>query len=174
MRKRKQPREYASVTRRYFRPEVTICLTCQTALRRYATLSQRTVITLHGPVRLIHRGYRCPNGACTTQTRSYRSAAADALALPGFTFGLDLVILVGQQRLCEHHSLDEVHQILSMRLRAFALSISRREVMDLFEAYCNRQRAAHQASEDPRLPSVGDSGAGKWGMTDFVGWHSTR
>ena len=55
MRKRKQPREYASVTRRFYRPEVTVCLTCQTPLRRYATLSQRTVITLDGPVRLIHR-----------------------------------------------------------------------------------------------------------------------
>jgi hypothetical protein len=38
MRKRKQPREYVSVTRRFYRPEVTVCLTCQTPLRRYATL----------------------------------------------------------------------------------------------------------------------------------------
>ena len=150
MRKKKQPREYASVTRRYFRPEVMMCLTCQTPLRRYATLSQRTVITLDGPVRLIHRGYRCPNPACSTQIRSYRSAAADALALPGFTFGLDLVILVGHLRLSEHHTLDEVHQILSTRLQPFALTISRREVMYLFEAYCSLLRAAHQPSDDPQ------------------------
>ena len=64
MRKRKQPRAYAAVTRRFYRPEMTICPTCQTPLRRYATLSQRTVITLDGPVRLIHRGYRCPNVDC--------------------------------------------------------------------------------------------------------------
>ena len=149
MRKRKQPREYASVTRRFYRPEVTVCLTCQTPLRRYATLSQRTVITLDGPVRLIHRGYRCRNPACSTRTRSYRSVAADALALPGFTFGLDVVILVGQLRLSQHHTLDEVHQMLSMRLHPFTLSISRREVMYLFEAYCSLLRAAHQPSEDP-------------------------
>jgi hypothetical protein len=42
--------------------------------------------------------------------RSYRSAAADALALPGFTFGVDLVILVGHLRLLQHQTLDEVHQ----------------------------------------------------------------
>src|SRR2546426_11837188 len=113
MRKKKQPREYAAVTRRAFRPETTVCLTCHTPLRRYATLSQRTVITLDGPVRLIHRGYRCPNAACSTLIRSYRSAAADALALPGFTFGLDVVILVGHLRLSEHHTLDDVHQILT-------------------------------------------------------------
>ena len=110
MRKRKQPRAYGAVTRRAFRPEMTVCLTCQTPLRRYATLSQRTVITLDGPVRLIHRGYRCPNVACATHMRSYRSAAADALALPGFTFGIDLVILVGHLRLLQHQTLDEVHQ----------------------------------------------------------------
>ena len=60
MRKKKQPRVYAAVTRCAFRPETTVCLTCHTPLRRYATLSQRTVITLDGPVRVIHRGYRCP------------------------------------------------------------------------------------------------------------------
>lgn len=82
MRKKKQPREYAAVTRRAFRPEMTVCLTCHTPLRRYATLSQRTVITLDGPVRVIHRGYRCPNAACATRLRSYRSAAADATSAP--------------------------------------------------------------------------------------------
>src|SRR6266702_2135654 len=150
MRKPKQPREYPTPPmRRFFRTELTICPRCQTRLRRYATLSQHTVITLNGPVRLTHRGYRCPNAACETRIRSYRSAAADALALPGFTFGLDVVILVGQLRLSQHHTLDEVHQMLSMRLHPFTLSISRREVMYLFEAYCSLLRAAHQPSEDP-------------------------
>jgi hypothetical protein len=102
------------------------------------------VITLEGPVRLIHRGFRCPNIDCTTRLRSYRSAAADALALPGFTFGLDVVILVGHLRLSQHHTLDEVHQLLSARLQPFALTLSRREVMYLFEAYCSLLRAAHQ------------------------------
>jgi hypothetical protein len=150
MRKPKQPRVYAAVTRRFYRPEISICPTCQTPLRRYATLSQRTVITLEGPVRLIHRGFRCPNSDCTTRLRSYRSAAADALALPGFTFGLDVVILVGQLRLSQHHTLDEVHQLLSARLQPFGLTLSRREVMYLFEAYCSLLRAAHQPSDDPQ------------------------
>src|SRR5215470_16003462 len=148
MRKKKQPRAYAAVTRRSLRPEITGCLTCHTPLRRYATLSQRTVITLDGPVRLIHRGYRCPNAACATRQRSYRSAAADALALPGFTFGVDLVILVGHLRLAQHQTLDEVHQGLLERLAPFALTISRREVLYLFEAYCTLLQAASAARED--------------------------
>jgi len=120
-------------------------------LRRYATLSQHTVITLNGPVRLTHRGYRCPNAACETRIRSYRSAAADALALPGFTFGLDIVILVGQLRLAQHHTLDEVHQRLSQRLASFGVTISRREVLYLFDAYAVLLRAGTAVMEDAQF-----------------------
>ncbi len=149
MRKPKQPRQYATAPlRRFFRPEVTVCPTCQSRLQRYATLSQRTVITLQGPIRLIHRGYRCPNAECTTRMRSYRSASADALALPGFTFGVDMVILVGHLRLGQHRTLDEVHQELSCRLHPFALSISRREVLYLFDAYCTLLCAGAAVAED--------------------------
>src|SRR5436309_13185255 len=88
MRKAKQ---YQNVTKRFFRPEVMACLECGTRLRRCATLACRTIIRLDGVVRVTHCGYRCPNPACPAHKRSYRSAAADALALPGFTFGLDLV-----------------------------------------------------------------------------------
>lgn len=149
MRKPKQRREYSPCpVRRYFRAELTECPTCQTRLRRYATLSQRTVITLDGPVHVIHRGYRCPNAACETRLRSYRSAAADALALPGFTFGLDIVILVGHLRLAQHQTLDEVHRTLSQRLAPFGVSISRREVLYLFDAYALLLRAGTAVTED--------------------------
>lgn len=148
MRKPKQARVYREVTRRYFRPEITVCPTCQTRLQRYATLSERTVITLDGPLKLIHRGYRCPNEECATHRRSYRSAAADALALPGFTFGLDIVILLGQLRLGQHQTLDEVYQRLLERLAPFGLTIARREVLYLFDAYCTLLQAASLAAQD--------------------------
>jgi hypothetical protein len=34
------------------------------------------------------------------------------MALPSFTFGLDVVLLVGQLRLGQHQTVDEVHQTL--------------------------------------------------------------
>ena len=129
MRKPKQARVYREVSRRSFRPEITMCPTCQTRLQRYATLSERTVITLDSPFKLIHRGYRCPNEQCVTQRRSYRSAVADAQALPGFTCGIDMVMLVGHLRLWQHQTLDEVYQTLLSRLAPFGLTISRREVL---------------------------------------------
>src|SRR6266487_6818329 len=127
----RSPKVYAQLTKRILRAELTTCLTCGTRLRRYATLAERTVITLDGPIRVTHCGYRCPDPACPTQPRSYRSAAADALALPGFTFGLDFVILVGQLRLAQQHTLDQAHQAVGARLAPFALTISRREVLYL-------------------------------------------
>ena len=59
------------------------------------TLSKRTVITLQGgdqgeSCRLSLSGRACPG-----LQRTYRSAEADALALPGLTYGLDIVLLVG-------------------------------------------------------------------------------
>jgi hypothetical protein len=70
MRKRKQPGGYGEVPCRSFRPEVTVCPTCQRQLRRYATLPERTVITLTGPFRLIHRSYWCPNETSATDRRN--------------------------------------------------------------------------------------------------------
>ena len=142
------PKVYSQLTKRILRAELTTCLTCGARLRRYATLSERTVITLDGPIHVTHCGYRCPDSTCPTHPRSYRSAAADALALPGFTFGLDCVILVGQLRLAQQHTLDQAHQALQARLTPFDLTISRRETLYLFEAYCTLIRAAQEIATD--------------------------
>jgi hypothetical protein len=144
----RRPKVYAQPAKRIFRAEMTACLSCGAHLRRYATLSERTVITLDGPIHLTHCGYRCPNAACPTQVRSYRSAAADALALPGFTFGLDIVVLSGQLRLAQQHSLDQAHQAVLARLAPFELTISRREILYLFEAYCTLVRASQEIAAD--------------------------
>src|SRR5436190_11825729 len=106
MRKSKQ---YQNREKKRYLPEMMDCAVCQTRLKRYATLSQRTIITLNGPVEMTHIGYRCLNADCAERTQVYRSARADALALPGFTFGLDIVALVGYLKLSKHQTVDEVH-----------------------------------------------------------------
>jgi hypothetical protein len=64
------------------------------------------VITLQQMVRAVHCGYRCSNSNYPDHHCLYRSSEADGLALPGFTFGLDIIILVGQLRLREHKTVD--------------------------------------------------------------------
>jgi len=69
--------------------------------------------------------------------------------LPGFSFGLDVIALVGHLKLAGHQTLDEVHQTLNEKLALSQTTISRREVMYLFEAYCQLLRAAQQQRSGP-------------------------
>jgi uncharacterized protein with PIN domain len=81
----KAARKFPQVSRRFYRPECSHCPVCQKRLRRAVTLSERTVVTLKEVIKLVHAGYRCPDPACGGHQRTYRSAQADALALPWFT-----------------------------------------------------------------------------------------
>jgi hypothetical protein len=145
MRKRKV---YAQAVKRIMRPEVSHCLECQRRLQRCVTISQRTVVTLSQVIKVVHCGYRCPAPDCPGRKQLYRCAEADGLALPGFTFGLDIVILVGQLRLREHKTVDEIHHLLTERLAPLGQTISRREILFLFEAYSALLRAGTEVSQD--------------------------
>jgi len=144
----KPARKFAQVSKRFYRPEQSHCPVCQRQLRRAVTLSERTVITLEAVVKLVHAGYRCPDTQCAGHQRTYRSVRADALALPWFTYGVDIVLLVGRLRLREHQTVDEIHQELLKRLEPLGVKIARREVLYLFEAYCTLLRASSEAKDD--------------------------
>src|SRR5213082_3796722 len=144
----KPAKQFAQVSRRFYRPEQSHCPICQRRLRRAVTLSERTVITLEEVIKLVHAGYRCPDPHCAGSRRTYRSVKADALALPWFTYGLDIVLLVGRLRLSEHQAVDEIHQEVLKRLAPLGVKMARREVLYLFEAYCTLLRAASLAKDD--------------------------
>jgi hypothetical protein len=144
----KPARKYAQMSRRFYRPEQSRCPVCQRRLRRAVTLTERTVITLDEVIKVVHAGYRCPDAACAGHQRTYRSVRADALALPWFTYGVDIVLLVGRLRLREHQTVDEIHQEVLKRLEPLGVKIARREVLYLFEAYCTLLRASSSAKDD--------------------------
>jgi hypothetical protein len=144
----KPARKFAQVSRRFYRPEQSHCPVCQRRLQRSVTLTERTVITLEEVIKLVHAGYRCPDTQCEGHQRTYRSVKADALALPWFTYGMDIVLLVGRLRLREHQTVDEVHEELLERLAPLGVRISRREILYLFEAYCTLLRASSEAKDD--------------------------
>lgn len=145
MRKKKS---YEQRNKRTYRPEITHCLDCGGRLQRAVTISDRTIITLKEVLHVVHRGYRCPFPDCPGHQRLYRSSEADALALPGFTFGLDIVLFVGHLRLQEHKTVDEIHTVLSHSLTGVHQTISRREILFLFEAYAALLRAATEVVQD--------------------------
>lgn len=119
---------------------------------------------------MTHGGYRCKNPKCKAKERTYRSAATDALALPRFTFGLDSVILAGHLRLGKHQTLDEVHQQISGRIAPLGVSISRREVLYLFKAFCTLLRVASEMKEDKEWFAKPRE---EWGNYCFNRWYST-
>src|SRR5947209_2629406 len=141
-------RRYANVIRRWYRPVEHECLECHRTLREAVAVSRRTVITLQAVIKLNHAGYRCPDPQGVGHQRTYRSVEADALALPHFTYGLDIVLLVGRLRLRDHQTVDEIHQELLARLEPLGVKIARREILYLFEAYCTLMRASSEAKDD--------------------------
>ncbi|SRR5712692_8944408 len=141
-------RSYPHVIWRWYRPVEHECPQCGRTLREAVALSRRTVITLGGVIKLNHAGYRCPDAQCVGHARTYRSVEADALALPHFTYGLDIVLLVGRLRLREHQTVDEIHQEVLRRLEPLGVKIARREILYLFEAYCTLLRASSEAKDD--------------------------
>jgi hypothetical protein len=108
----KHARSYFSVRRDWYRPIEQECPHCHRTLREAMTFSKRTVITLQEVMKVNHAGYRCPDEQCVGHQRIYRSVEADALALPSFTFGLDIVLLAGRLRLSKPQTVDEVYQEL--------------------------------------------------------------
>jgi len=141
-------RSYPQVIRRWYRPVEHVCPQCGRTLREAVALSRRTVITLEGVIKLNHAGYRCPDPQCIGHQRTYRSVQADALALPYFTYGLDIVLLVGRLRLRDHQTVDEIHQEMLRRLEPLGVKIARREILYLFEAYCTLLRASSEVKDD--------------------------
>src|SRR5256714_12387443 len=141
-------RSYPNVIRRWYRPVEHECLECHRTLREAVAVSRRTVITLEGVIKLVHAGYRCPDSHCAGSQRTYCSVQADGLALPWFTYGLDIVLLVGRLRLREHQTVDEIHQEVLKRLEPLGVKIARREILYLFEAYCTLLRASSEAKDD--------------------------
>lgn len=144
----RKAKSYQQRSKRTYRPELTHCVNCGSRLRRAVTISERTIITLKEVLHVVHRGYRCPCADCSGHQRLYRSSEADTLALPGFTFGLDIVLFVGHLRLAEHKTVDEIHAVVLHHLSEIHQTISRREILCLFEAYAALVRAGTEVAYD--------------------------
>jgi len=118
----------------YYRPELTSCLSCGAGLKRSHTVWEKTISQLSGTGHVYNQGYRCgERERCSQPHRVYRSAYADGLSLPYYTYGLDVIVRIGQQRLHEHQTIPAIHHHLQGLPQP--LRISEREVEYLFDAY---------------------------------------
>lgn len=138
----KTSKVYQNLQTVYYRPELDLCLDCGAPLIRSHTAWRKTISSLEGTARVYNQAYRCRDRElCGQPKRVYRSAYADGLSLPYYSYGLDVIVYIGQQRLRQHRTIPEIHQALQQREPTVA--ISEREVQYLFDVYLLLSACSH-------------------------------
>ena len=129
----KVAKDYGEISSYHYYPEVERCPYCGGELERSHAVWSKTIVSLEQVAKVTNWGYRCVNRetTCPKPDEVYRSVLADGLALKNYTFGLDVIVFVGQQRFGEHRSLGEIHQALE----SHGVSISERRVTDYMGEY---------------------------------------
>jgi hypothetical protein len=125
------PRERAESHQLDLYPQRQECPECQQTLHeRYH--KQRWIVRLDQHVKVVSHFLECRNPACTRQAVVYRPYQEDALALRGYTFGLDVVARIGELRYRDHLSITKIRDQLQTESD---LSISLKEVALLCEVF---------------------------------------
>ena len=148
-------KQYDNLPTYYYRPELRACMECGSKLKRSHTAWQKTITTMAGSGRVYNQAYRCSQGeGCYGRGRVYRSAYADGLSLPYYSYGLDVLVVIGQGRLRQHRTIPELHR----QLRQGGMVISEREVEYLFDAYLLLLACSHGARLARYRPAIEANG----------------
>ena len=151
---RRRPKNLVPQERRIYHAELELCPHCGTSLRLSGHYTWRkTVQTLDGAVYVASRPKECPNPSCPQYGKRYPSAAAQRVALPHSTYGLDVVAQIGWWRDHEHLSDHEIHRRLQGRVQ-----ISRRQVDWLLQQYRLLLACAQQPSPERLAQAVAEYG----------------
>lgn len=152
----RKAKDFGNIPSHHYYPETDHCLYCSGELERSHPVWSKTIITLEETARVTNWGYRCVNREtiCPQPEQVYRSAMADGLALKGYNFGLDVIVLVGQQRFEEHRTVREIHQ----GLRKQGVNISERRVTDYVGDYEVLLKCAQGAKLDAHREAIRANG----------------
>lgn len=153
----KTSKVYHDLPKYYYRPEFDLCLNCGAPLKRSHTAWSKTIATLDNTAKIFNQAYRCRDHAsCGQPDRVYRSAYADGLSLPYYTYGLDVIVYIGQQRMRQHRTIPEIHKLL--RQRENKIQISEREVEYLFDVYLTLLACSHGQRIEKYRPEIEANG----------------
>lgn len=125
------PRERGDGQQLDLYPEGRECPACHQPMHeRYH--KQRWIVRLEQPVKVVSHFLECGNTACTHRGVVYRPHQEDALALRGYTFGLDVVARIGELRYRDNLSITKIRDQLQTEAH---LSICSKEVALLCEVF---------------------------------------
>lgn len=123
-------------------PQIRTCPACQRLLKeRYH--KRRFIVRLTEQLNVVSHFLECPTPNCSLREAVHRPEQETLLALRGYTFGLDVVALVGELRYGRKRAIPEIHA----ELTGAGVSICEREVTLLAEVYL--ALVTTSASADP-------------------------
>jgi hypothetical protein len=132
-----------------YHPEVTVCPHCNGPLQLVNHFAwDKTVQTLDGVLSVASRPARCASATCPGATLRIRSAAAQQIALPGSSYGYDVLATIGYQRQ-QHATFAEIHTALTPTLH-----ISAAHVRHLYQHVYLPLLACHERQQSERLATV--------------------
>jgi hypothetical protein len=107
-----------------------ICPACGAPLWA-AYMTQRSVTTLVGTIRLRLQVRRCRTTSCPRRAVPIRPEQEGRFALPQHEFGLDVIATIGTLRYAQHRSVPEIHAELTRR----SVPLCQRTVTNLLDRY---------------------------------------
>jgi Transposase, Mutator family len=141
------PRQLYAAERIIYHPELLTCLHCGDLLVTWNYLAwDKTVQTLDRLLSIATRPGRCPHVTCPGSRMRLLSAEAQRLALPGSTYGYDVLVRLGWLRQHQHATYREIHHDLSARL-----AISEAHVRYLYQHVYLPLLACHERQQRGRL-----------------------
>lgn len=133
-----------------YHPEVTVCPHCAGALHLVNYYAwDKTVQTLDGVFSVASRPACCANPDCPGAARRIRAAAAQQIALPGSSYGYDVLAQIGWQRQQQHATFAEIHATL-----APSVQISLAQGRQLYQQVYLPLLACHERQQADRLTAA--------------------
>jgi transposase len=151
----KAARSFGALPHVRYRPELTRCPHCDSALVYSHPVWAKPLQFIPGIEHVTNLGFRCSNPVCAHQHSVYRSAQAEARQIKGSGYGLDVVVRIGYLRFNAHQTREEIWRQLRDET---AIQLSERHVQNLLEVYLALLRASQQDLQTLLAPTVAEQG----------------
>ena len=128
--------------RKIFQAELEKCPICNSRLSSTGNSahSRKTVQTFQGEQYVVAYSRLCNNSKCEKYKHHYHAVGHLGVALPGETYGLDIVAFIGWQRDREQRRFAEIHKILNQK----GVQINERSVGRLYRLYQVLLKSGHK------------------------------
>jgi hypothetical protein len=150
------PKPLYAQQRLIYQPELLTCPHCDDRLALCNYLAwDKTVQTLRGVLSVASRPSHCRHATCEGAKLRLLSAEAQGIALPGSTYGYDVMVRIGWWRQHYHATYREIHTDLSTQVH-----ISETHVRHLYQHVYLPLVACHERQHRDRLAQVAQTQGG--------------